>query len=368
MQQDQALREIARIGLEGARDARRRDDLPLAVAQLEAALAAAIELGDASLLATVCWRLAKARYDADDTAHMVASLAPLMGGELEERGVWGVKRTVGPFDLYAPSLRALEPLARRHWDTEGYGLPLLAELWGAWSEAQAAAGEPFLAAWGDVQRAWQWACSGHREALEATVQRVVRLSPDHFQAGTHRHPAAPDGPASAPWLELDVARTALRSATWGGRERDALDAMDIMEDAAETAELRREADPWFLDAAVHAADRFGWDAVAERYIAAWAERITHTDVPATHQQLASGLLARRAGRQPDAAHAYLRAADLAREQRRGPEWVVSAHLGAARSLAADAPAAAEAQRELARCEARRTAVFMEGLAGPQADA
>jgi hypothetical protein len=356
------LRERITSALHEAKDARVRHDQGARETWLEQAWADARTLGDASLLSATCWRLAKARYDRGAAEGLIEALAPMVQPDIHEIGEWGVKQAVGPFDHYEPGLRALAPLCRRHWDHLGYASEVVDKLWLAYSEAQRKREDPFLAAWGDVQRSWQLACAGRSDELAAMVATYARLSPGRFGTGPHRHPRAEDVPTSIYWVQLDLARTLLHAATWAHDERRTWEAMELVEDAAEDCGLDRHTDFWFLDTMLHAAGRFGRAEVVERYLPAYRNVLegSSPELPAVHRLRGQAWLAFLARQRSTAQERAIQALDQARHHRAGPEWVVECALLAA--IASDAGQSI-ALRAVAREEAARTSVVMHDLAG-----
>lgn len=362
---EEQLRAQITAALHDAKDARVRQDLGAREAALVQAREGAARLGDAALLGVACWRLAKLRYDAGEAEGLIDALAPLVQLKVEERGVWGVKQQVGPFDHYEAGLRALPAIARRHWDHLGYAHPIVEQLWLAYSEAQRQRQDPFLAAWGDVQRSWQLACTGRLDELVALTLTYARLTPARFGPGPHRHPRADDAASSVHWVQVDLARTLLCAATWLHDEPRAWEAMELLEDAAEDAGLERSVDFWFLDAVLRSAGRFARTEIVERYLPAYEAVLASEPIelaPAHRARGQAWLAFLRRQRATAQEHASL-ALDLTRHHRAGPEWVVeTALLGA---IAAP-PERAVALRAVAREEALRTGVVMCDLAGIRA--
>lgn len=290
--------------LDEATRARHAGDLPGAIAALERAADLADRSERPSLRSAVRWRLAKARYDHGDATGLLPAVLPLLDQD--------------PFAGGARTLRAVDPVLRRHWDHVGYGEPAAIELLAAARRAHAEAGDPFLSARADVHAAWQLACTGDLEALADLVHRWSRLSPRQFGPGPHRHPSAPDTPSSVHWVVIDLARTWLRAATWARAEGAAWRARELLEDAAEDAGLRRQTDPWFLDAIARAGLAFD-DAEALVYLPAWRAALDAVQGPRGdhHRALA------RAWASDDPA-AFAEAAELAERHHLGPEWAASA--------------------------------------------
>ena len=350
MQPDDLLRARAKEGLEAARRARVAKDDTARVQALTSAWEAARELADGSLVATTSWRLAKARYDLGLVDTTLDALAPLLEHSIEERGLWGVKQRVGPFDHYEAGLRALEPLTRRHWDHHGYGPTLLDPLWEAWFAAQEARGHAFTAAWGRIVRAWSAATTGQLDTVRAVVLSTAQHRPEAFAHDPHAHPRAATAHDSAGWLQVDAARMLLRAATWAASERVAWEAQELLMDAVEDVRLDHRSDPWLLDAMLHAAERFGGWTIEPADVQAYRRLAPH--LPSAHRARAAAWLGRHdggpaAGPAVDAARAC--AANFV-----GPEWTVASWLDAHR-------AGQEGALDHARAEAARTGVVMAGL-------
>jgi hypothetical protein len=353
MFEEDRLRDAALRGLDDAKKHREAGDEPARLAALEAAVTAASALADGPLLAASCWRLAKARFDGGDDTRLLEALRPLLAHDVEERSVWGIKQKVGPFDHYVAGLRALPAISRRHWDAVGYADGALGDFWRhyiAWYEERE---DPFLAAWGHVHLAWEAACRGELDDVRAMALKYARLSPNGFGQGEHRHPRAVDGPTSVWWVQMDLHRTWLRVATWTGAERSAWEARELLEDAAEDAELDRTTDFWFLDAVQQAAHRFGWTDVPEAQRAAYAAHLP--TLPEFHRARADAHLARVGGADP--LPALTRAWSLA-PTLPGPEWIVDV----ARQAAEVEPSWAERGAQ----EAARTGVFWSAKASSPA--
>lgn len=298
--------------LAAAREDRAEQRIDQLLERLREAAREALELpSDHPLRQVTAWRLAKAEYDHGTPQAMIEALRPILDQD-------------DPFEHYRAGLRAADPVTRHYWDHVGYGEPLILELWEAASRAWRRDGDPYLAAVGDLQRAWQFACRGEREALRDLVQHYGNLTPDTFGEGPHRHPRAPDAPTSVFHVQLDLARTALWSACWTRDDRLAWEAGELAEDAAEGAGLERLEEVWYLDPVLRASITFG-DTVAPDTQAAWLGQLSRLSEPrrTVHLGLAHGLLARRAGEQTAKQH-FLDAAHAAGQATIGPEWLADA--------------------------------------------
>jgi hypothetical protein len=273
------LTDRAHAALDRAAQARADDDGAGCLAALEEAWSLLLDRDQPSLFAKVAWRRAKAGYDFGDADAMLDAVTPLL-----EAG--------RPFEDHPPARRAMQPIATRWWDTRGYGDDRVARLWAAWAESYRREGDPWMAAQGEAQRAWHLACAGDHQALDALIERYLALDPRRFGTGPHRHPKAPDTPASVWWAQLDLVRTGLWAATWARRRERARDLLDALEDAAEAARLERPDEPWFLDPVLRAALAFGLDAPRGAYARAWLPALDRVDGPrgALHRSLARGLL------------------------------------------------------------------------------
>lgn len=324
-----ALERRIDTALEAARTARLDGDATARLAALEDALAAAVELGESERLATLCWRLAKARSDEGRVDALIDALEPLLSGDLRARGVWGVNQAVGPFDLYPQAVRAWPGIARTVQDHLGYADARLDALWAAWLAAVDERGDPFHHRWGQVQRAWAWTCTGRHADVAALAERLTRTRPDALRGATTAHPRAISPEQSLGWLQLDVHRTLLRGATWAGDAAAARLAHEELEDLAELLSLDRSRDPWWLDAVVRAAHRFGWEDVVRHHGRAHAATARHPDLTTAFQARVDAFVAGT----PDAA---AQAAVALAEAHAGPEWVVEALRAAGAHTQADA--------------------------------
>lgn len=287
-----------------ARSARADDDVGAALAALREAqeVGAALEPTH-PLVARVAWRRAKAAYDLGATDEMLACLE-------------GVLALEAPFDDHPQGLRAAQPIARRWWDERGYGDPRITRLWEAFRDAWRAGGDPWMAASGETQLAWEWACSGAIEPLRALLVARGGMTPRDFGDGPTKHPRAADAPSSVWFAQMDLARVALRAGVWARDEALAREAHEVYADALAEAELDEDADHWFLETAGRAERTFGWRGdLAER----WVVSATRLDHPRArlHRALAEGV-----GKGwPAALLEVLDDADAA-----GPEWGVDLRL------------------------------------------
>ena len=276
--------ESVEIQMANARSARSRGDLVDAQARLESAWLESEGLPELHpLRAIVAWRRVKVAFDRDAIGDLVRHLDDAMA--LPE-----------PFDTEGAALRAAQPVARRIWDTLGYGQPNVEPLWQAFITAWQQAGDPWMAASGRTQLAWEWACVGRLDALAELVESTACLDPHSFGAGPSRHPLAPDAPSAVWFAQMDQARVALRGAVWGRHEALARIASELYADALAEAEREEDEDPWFLETVGRAEQTFGW---SPRVSPRWersAPAATHARAPL---------------------HASIAAADEA-----GPEWAV----------------------------------------------
>ena len=307
-----ALAETEQL-LVTAREAREQMDGPRCIDALERALAVALERETGPRLTVISWRLSKAHFDFGAAAPTLECLAPLM------------ERTDDPFADYPQGLRAVERIVRRYWDEVGYGSPLTMRVLEAARSTWENRSEPVLAARMTVQAAWQHACRGDATRLEQLLTSFDVLRPRDFRDGTHRHPDAPDAPSSVWWLQLDLARTVLRSATWTAHPHLAWRAFQSLEDAAEEAEVDRSSAFWFLEPAVHAGLDHAWRET-DAYVAPYERALQHLEGPRApyHRCLGEGVLAAHRGRNTTAATALEQAAHLARKGALGPEWELEA--------------------------------------------
>ena len=316
------LKTEAKNHLAAAKLARADGDDEGRLLALVKAREAAVASEDGDLVATTCWRLSKARYDLGHNALLFESLGPLIAQDYSVRNAFGVPQQQSIFDLHEPGLRALEPLTRRYWDHVGYLDERIEPLWTAWIAAQEAREEPSLAAWGAVQLSWHHAVTGRVDAVFDTMMQFAKASPKRFRQGSHRHARAADPEASLAWVQLDLARTALRAATWACAERRAWQAAEFLEDAAEDTGLDRTRDPWWLDAMCRAAERFQWKDQPPTYGAAYAALGQDARLPLTHQLRVASWQARAGGQSEVASQTALEAARTALAEHAGFEWAV----------------------------------------------
>lgn len=313
-----ALNASIRAALEAATRCRAAGDQSGCIAALTEAWRGSAALPDAHLLSVSAWRLAKAHHDFGDPYSMLEAVRPLVQTPLTERqNLFVAPVTVSPFTYYPASVGAASRVCRHFTDRAGYADPLIALLYQALSEHHRQAADPYLAARAQVELAWWHACRGEQEQLWAIVERYLKTPPAGFEreAGpdAHRHAQAPDISTSLFHIQLDLARTALRCATWTGNVSSAVDALELMEDAAEDIGHR---DLWFLDAACHAGTRFDELSIPDGYFSLWRTSLDGSD-HAVHRGLMLAILG------SDASLAR-QAGTLALSDHRGPEWAAMA--------------------------------------------
>jgi hypothetical protein len=290
-------------GLQRALEHRAADEGQACLAALEEAHAASLRANEAGRLAKAAWRLAKGHHDFGHPAGMLDALVPLLDGE-------------NPFEHYPAGLQAVGPISQRVWDELGYGRPEVLALWDAWSREYQRRGDPYFAAHGQVQKAWQYACHGDIDELARLNTVYAATRPERFGSGTHKHPRAPDTPHSVFWVQMDLARTMLRAGIWSNNDRYAWDAYEAYEDAFEEAETGRDGEFWFLEPVVQAATRFGWTDPLTKYEEPFRVALQQLEHPRAdyHRALAMGQ--------------YPLAAKLSDEGGYGAEWTVFAYLEA----------------------------------------
>jgi hypothetical protein len=293
-----------------ARQARSAEDLARADEALLAAWMRAEALpDDHPLRAVVGWRRVKVAFDRGDMPALLQAMDAVTG-ELH------------PFDASSAALRGAEPVARRLWDAAGYGLPCMERMWVAYTKTWRDAGDPWMAACGETQLAWEWACSGRLDEVGQLLERTARLDPRSFGTGPSRHPLAADAPTSVWFAQMDHARVALQGAVWGCEEGLARVAAELYADALADAELNEDDDIWFLEGVGRAEVRFDWPrTVAPR----WHKRAATASHPrvAFHGALAQAVLAPTRDSLADLV-GHFDAADAY-----GPEWGVDARIEAA---------------------------------------
>ena len=179
------------------------------------------------------WRRAKLDHDRGRPAQGLDHLAPLLEGD--------------PFAHHDAGLDACAPLAQALWSTHGYGAPRLRALLAAAHAAHLERGDPYRAYQALVWRSWDLACHGDLAELSDTLERFSQLVPDTLAGGPSRHSRAADAATSVPWLQQDLARTALRAGTWA-RDPTLVDAAeDLLESSADDAGFERSQEYWFLE-------------------------------------------------------------------------------------------------------------------------
>lgn len=326
--------------LEAAQAARGAGQAAERVAHLARAKAQALALGDAVLLQTASWRLAKAHHDAGDTPEVLAALATLLDATSERTGGWiRVREAVAPFDHYPQGLRVWPTLARRHGDRVGYADAALRGLWDAWIAHHTAHGEPVLATWGRIERGWIDAVQGRADAVAALAREIDRAAPARLAAGTHLHPRATTADDSLAWLRVDAARTWAWATVWGGAPaREAAEAYDLLLDAWSELHAGVPDDVWVLDALV-AVETTARPPGALDHRAALRAASGRADVDAGHRLRMRALIATDDD-PAAAAREALAAADRCVEEGLGPEWAAWALALAARL----APASGAAER------------------------
>lgn len=305
--------ERAHALLDQAAEARERRSHDRCLGALNEARDLLLDTPERALLGKVSWRLAKAAYDFGTPEQMLDAVTPLLeAGEA--------------FAHHGPGRRAMAPIAKRWWDTRGYADHRVARLWEAWSDSYRAEQDPWMEAMGQAQLAWHLACAGDQTELDAIIERYLAMDPRAFGAGPHRHPDAPDTPSSVWWAQLELLRTGLWAAAWSGRRDRARDLADAIEDAAESAELDRAADPWFLDPLIRVGLAFDLREILDTWYAPWEATLSASDTPRARFHLALGrsLELRRTGDHFAAWEAAGGALEHALEQRFGPEWTVDA--------------------------------------------
>lgn len=247
------------------------------------------------------WRLAKLRWDLgqDDVLDALDDALALPD----------------PFFDYPQALTAVESIARRAWDTRGYGDPRVIRLWDAYTQAQFAQGDAYLAYAGQVQRAWHLACRG----LTVELSHQLTQAHDHWStasiaASPTRHPDAPSAEASLPFLFRDLAYTACWGGLWADDQPLCQRALRLYEDALD--DIAPETDPWwFVECQGRYALQYGGVAA---HVDAWLTRSASLQGPRAryHRLMATGLTG---------APSELReAAKLATDDAYGPEWVADA--------------------------------------------
>lgn len=264
----------------------------------------------------VAWRRAKAEHDFGTAHGVLASVTPLIGAE-------------DPFAGSDAALTAVDVLVRAIRDEAGYLSPVPDRLLELASRAWLARGDIIRSLWVEVQLAWALACRGDLEALEAMVARAERIRPRDVGGSSSRHARAADPQSSLAWMQLDLARTWLRGATWCRDLSHLPGAIDALEDALEATGLNHRADPWVLEA-WHAGLRLRGSSLSQGDLQAWehALRTVESARQRLHRQLRFALIGR---------DGFLPAAATAKDLAVGPEWHAWA-LQEALAQGEDAPA------------------------------
>lgn len=157
-------------------------------------LASTLE-ADHPLRHAVAWKRAR--------AHQLAGLSPLDAIEPL------FSTDADPFEHYERAIVGADALARHHQDQVGYGDPRVHRIWTALAAHQKR--EHHLLGWAHavLQLAWDAACTGDVDALDRHLLTVERSTVDA--------------------LNIAVAHTALRAATWRGDSSRALEALEQLE-------------------------------------------------------------------------------------------------------------------------------------------
>ena len=250
------------------------------------------------LTALVGWRFAKAQHDFGDAASLCTTMEAML--ELPD-----------PLEGHPAGLSAIPAITMRVWREIGYGRDVIEDLWDLWTSRQLAANEPYLAAHGQIQRAWQLGCRGDLDGVLAISHKYLKFNPDHM-VGPHKHPQASTPGDSLFFVQMDLTRTCLRCGNWAKNDRYARDAYESYLDASDEAGCDPNAVFWFLEPAHQAAVRFGWrevDALERPY----REALAVLNHPRRDYHLA---LADRD---------YSLAVTLAQKGGYGAEWVAYAH-------------------------------------------
>lgn len=296
--------------LEQARTHRSAGDLGSSRTALTNAIRLADQLEDPAWSQITRWRSAKAAFDDRDPSAVLDLVEPLLA--LDE-----------PFEHYPTGIDAIPRITRQAWDSLGYADGRIDALWSAWTRHHRRAGDPYLAAMGEVHTGWALACRGELPALSALLDRWSSATPRSFGRGPHRHADAPDTRSSVFWVQRDVARTVLRGATWAGVERLAWSALETLHDAVQDIGTAPADDYWFLEPVGRAQLRFGWSdpgGVQDAWPIA-AAALTHPRSE-FHRALTHAELARRDGRRDHARETFERASTHA--EGAGPEWMADA--------------------------------------------
>jgi hypothetical protein len=138
---------------------------------------------------------------------------------------------VDPFAHYPRAVPGASALARHHQDTRGYGDPTVRAIWTALATHQRSVHHRVGWAHAILQLAWDAACTGELDRLDAHLLEVERSPVDT--------------------LTVDAAHTALRGAVWCGDAVRADDAMGALLDATHGRARAPVVSEALLEAAVH---------------------------------------------------------------------------------------------------------------------
>ncbi|TNE86944.1 MAG: hypothetical protein EP330_20260 [Deltaproteobacteria bacterium] len=294
-----------------ARKRKQEGDVPAATAALREAIDLADAAGESKLLGTASWRLADMLRDADQPEAMLESLDALVASGAPFANLQGAK-----------AWEAANATARKFWDFVGYDTERLIPLFDALREHYAS-NDPYMAAQADELSAWQFACRGDRDGMQALLDRYRDMTPSQFGTGRHRHTRADSTGSSVYWVTMEIARSALRMGAWMHDEAIARDAWDVHRVAARKAGQRATEFPHFLEASMIAALQFGWDEVIEASTEDYDTAIRGWDGGRTdyHQAVHKAVHLVLAGQHGEASDAWRDVATIADEMHYGPEWV-----------------------------------------------
>ena len=178
------------------------------------------------------------------------------------------------------------------------------------------------------------------------AREFANLSARRFGRGPTKHPEAEDATLSLYWVQADLARTVLRGATWGGRERMALDALDVYDDAMAFANRSRHQSFWYVDPVCRAADRFGWSSSA---FAGWPRLLNAVEaVHPVHFHLGRAIISRRASRPERCLASLAEARRQAQVDHAGFEWQIDAMIETSLTPGADPLGALQEAKILAQ--------------------
>ncbi|MCO4746679.1 MAG: hypothetical protein KC912_17930 [Proteobacteria bacterium] len=308
-----------------ARKARQAGDLDGAAAALQRAIELARLAKEDKLLNTASWRLADLFRDSDRPEEMLASLDDVVAHGKPFAHLKGGK-----------AFHVANDTIRKYWDFAGYATDRILPLLGAVKAHYEAHSDPYMAALADELSSWQMACRGDLAGMTALIDRYDGMTPSQFGSGSHRHTRASPGNQSVYWVQMEIARTALRMAAWMGDEALGRRAHEMHAVALKKANVSRHEFLNLMEATMVAGLELGWEEVLEECRADYdkAMRDWSGGREDYHKAVYKAVGFALAGQQSEAADAWRDAATVSDEMHYGPEWVGDYLLRAAAAASA----------------------------------